>query len=388
MDKTVGSTARQTNRKPGGKIIIIGLLALVTILGGGLYATQLLAAPEEKTAAPPAMPPMPVETVEVKIADSEQQLRAIGTLLSNESVVVMSEIPGRIEKIGFVEGENVRSGQLLVKLDSSVLTAEFDRAEASRALSEKNYKRSAALFKDNAISEIEHDEAYARWQLDEATTRLAKAQLQKTVIKTPFAGTLGLRNVSLGDYIQPGQPLVNLEDASQLKVDFSVPEKYSSTVKAGQKFSVTTDAYSDRQFIGQVYAVNPLIDAKSRSLLLRGRIDNQEGLLLPGQFAQVKLVLSTKPDSIFIPEQALIPQPATQLVFKVVDGAAQMVPVQTGQRRKGWVEVVDGLVAGDIVITGGHQKIGPGSPVHSIPADPALFSTLDEQSAVPAKSNG
>ena len=319
---------------------------------------------------------------------SDQQLQAIGTLLSNEGVVVMSEIPGRIERIGFIEGENVRSGQLLVKLDSSVLTAEFDRAEASRALSEKNYKRSTALLNDNAISEIEHDEAYALWQLDEATTRLAKAQRQKTVIKTPFAGTIGLRNVSLGDYIQPGQPLVNLEDVSQLKIDFSVPEKYSSKIKAGQKFSVTTAAYGDRQFVGQVYAVNPLIDAKSRTLVLRGRIDNQEGLLRPGLFAKVKLVLSTKADSIFIPEQALIPQPATQLVFKVVDGAAQMVPVQTGQRRKGWVEVVDGLVAGDIVITGGHQKIGPGSPVHSIPADSTLFSSLDEQSAVPAKSNG
>ena len=229
---------KNSERRPGTKVTVVAILAFVAILGGGIYASRLMAAPEEKSSAPPAMPPMPVETVEVKIADSVQQLQAVGTLLSNEGIVIMTEIPGRIEKIGFREGETVKKGQLLIKLDSSVLTAEFDRAEASRALSEKNYQRSEALFNDNAISEIEHDEAYAKWQLDEATTRLAKAQLQKTVIKTPFAGTLGLRNVSIGDYIQPSQPLVNLEDVSQLKVDFTVPEKYSSQIKVNQKFSV------------------------------------------------------------------------------------------------------------------------------------------------------
>lgn len=379
---------KKSDRRPAIKVTVIALLAFVAILGGGIYASQLMAAPEQKTSAPPAMPPMPVETVEVKIADSDQQLQAVGTLLSNEAVIIMSEIPGRIETIGFREGEAVKKGQLLIKLDSSVLMAEFDRAEASRALSEKNYQRSEALFNDNAISEMEHDEAYAKWKLDEATTRLAKAQLQKTIIKNPFAGTLGLRNVSIGDYIQPGQPLVNLEDVSQLKVDFTVPEKYSTQIKVNQKLSVTTDAYEGRSFNGEVYAINPLVDAKTRSLVLRGRIDNQEGLIRPGQFAQVKLVLSTKTDAIFIPEQALIPQPAKQFVFKVVDGAAQMVPVQTGQRRKGWVEIVDGLAAGDVVITGGHQKIGPGSPVHVIPAAPSLFSKFESDIASPSKSDG
>lgn len=388
MEKTVGSTSRKTSRKLGGKIIVIGFLAFVTILGVGLYATQLMAAPEEKTAPPPAMPAMPVETVEVKIADSDQKLLAVGTLLSNEAVVIVSEISGRIEKIDFSEGETIRHDQLLIKLESSVLKAELDRAEANRALSEKNYQRTQALLNDNAISEIEHDEAYAKWQLDEATTRLAKAHMKKTMIKTPFAGTLGLRNVSVGDYVQPGQALVNLEDVTQVKVDFRVPEKYSAHIQVGQKFSVTTDAYNHKAFIGEVYAINPLIEEKSRSLVIRGKIDNRDGLLRPGLFAQVSLVMSTRTDSLFIPEQALIPQPATILVFKVVDDVAQMVPVQTGQRRKGWVEIVSGLTAGDVVITGGHQKIGPGSPVHVIPADISLFSKLENDTTVPVKSNG
>jgi len=374
--------------KHGLRLAVIGLLVTGALVGGGVYTSQLMAAPEEKASTPPAMPPMPVETVEVRIADSEQLLQAVGTLASNEAVMVVAEIPGRIDKISFQEGKTINQGQLLIKLDDSVLKAEFDRAEAGRALSEKNYQRSAALLKDNAISEIERDEAYAKWQLDEATTRLAKAQLAKTVIKAPFSGTLGLRNVSVGDYIQPGQPLVNLEDVTQLKVNFSVPEKYSALVKGGQKFTLTTDAQGERVFAGEVYAINPLVEEKSRSLVLRGKIDNKDGLLRPGQFAQVKLVLNTRADSIFIPEQALIPQPATKMVFKVVDGVAQMVPVRTGERRNGWVEVVDGLVAGDVVITGGHQKIGPGSPVHGMPADPSLFPPLENDGKTSVKSNG
>jgi membrane fusion protein (multidrug efflux system) len=257
-----------------------------------------------------------------------------------------------------------------------VFRAELDRAEAGRALSEENYQRAEALLKEHSISELERDEAYAQWQLDEATTRLARAQLDKATIKAPFAGALGLRQISIGDYIQPGQPLVNLEDTRKLKIDFQVPEKYSAQVRIGQKVYLQTDAYPEQQFVGEVYAINPLIDEASRSLAVRGLLDNSDNKLRPGLFAKVSLVLASKADAIFIPEQALIPQPAKQLVFKVVDGTAQMVQVQTGQRVKGWVEIASGLSAGDVVITGGHQKIGPGSPIHALPADPALFSQL------------
>ncbi len=386
----MGKTKTQTNLTFGrlfkSKFVVIGLFALIAV--GGVYSSQLMASEEEKAATPPSRPAMPVETTEVKIADSSQELLAIGSLHSNESVVIMSEIPGLVKTIAFNEGEAIQKGKLLIKLDSSVLQAEFDRTEASRALSEKNYQRAEALFNDNAISELERDESFARWQLDEATTRLAKAQLDKTTIKTPFAGPLGLRNVSVGNYVQPGLALVNLEDVSQLKIDFPVPEKYSSLVQVGQDVAITTDAYGEKSFVGQVYAINPLVDAKSRSLMVRGKIDNSEGLLRPGQFAQVKLVTSSKEAAVFIPEQALIPQPATQLVFKVVDGKAEMVPVQTGQRRKGWVEIVSGLTVGDVVITGGHQKIGPGSPVHAIPADPSLFSAFDNSDSSVVNNNG
>ncbi len=359
---------------------ILGLsittLLLLALTAGLFFGPALMASEAEEKAAPPAMPPMPVETTEVKVANSEQTLSAIGSLQSEESVVIATEIAGRITHIGFDEGSKVKTGKLLVQLDNSVLQAELDRAMASRNLSAANYKRAEALLQDRAVSERERDGAYAQWQLDEATVRLTQAQLDKTRILAPFNGNLGLRRVSVGDYVQPGQHLINLEAIRRLKAEFDIPERSISEVKVGQMINLTSDAYPGRDFTGKVYAIDPQIDESSRSLKVRALLDNSDRALLPGQFVKIALSVATTENALFIPEQALIPQPKVKLVFKVVDGTAQMVPVQTGSRVKGWVEITSGLQPGDVVVTGGHQKIGPGSPVHAIPADPAMFAKI------------
>lgn len=359
------------------KVLLCSVLTLLAILGAGTFLLLRPASTAEATAqAPAGPPPMPVEVTEVTVAAAESELTAVGSLQSNESVMLSTEIAGRIDKITFAEGQTISRGQALVQLDAAIPKAQLDQAEASRALSEANYKRAESLLKDRAIAQRERDEAYAQWQLDEASLRLAKAQWEKTRIVAPFGGTLGLRKVSVGDYIQPGQPLVNLEDISKLKVEFRIPEKFSAQVKVGQQVKLAADAFPDRSFIGKVYAIDPQVEEKSRSLVIRGLLENRDGVLRPGQFVQVLLGVATRAEALFIPEQALISQPKAQMVFKVVEGAAQMVPVQTGMRKKGWVEVTSGLAVGDVIITGGHQKIGPGSPVQPMPADPALFSKI------------
>lgn len=359
------------------KLLLCSVLTLLTILGAGTFFLLRPVANAETTAqAPAGPPPMPVEVTEVTVATAESELSAVGSLQSNESVLLSAEIAGRIDKITFAEGQAIGKGAALVQLDAAIPKAQLDQAEASRALSEANYQRAEALLKDRAIAQRERDEAYAQWQLDEASLRLAKAQWQKTRIAAPFAGTLGLRQVSVGDYVQPGQPLVNLEDISKLKVEFRIPEKFSAQVKVGQAVKLAADAFPGRSFVGKVYAIDPQVEEKSRSLVVRGLLENRDGALRPGQFVQVLLGVATRAEALFIPEQALISQPKAQMVFKVVEGAAQMVPVQTGMRKKGWVEVTSGLAVGDVVITGGHQKIGPGSPVHPTPADPALFAKI------------
>jgi membrane fusion protein, multidrug efflux system len=383
MTETNENREDSTENKPGKQAITYKLTAIIAamllIIGAGvfMYEPQLMASEPEKQASPPAMPPMPVETAEVRVADSAELISAVGSLRSDESVVIAAEIAGRVTKIGFSEGEQVKSNKVLIKLDSNVLQAELDQTIANRDLSQSTYERAENLLKDNAVSKQERDEAYAKYKLDEARVRLASAQLAKTTIIAPFSGTLGLRQVSLGDYIQPGQTLVNLEAIKQLKVEFSIPEKNIATVKVGQKINLTSDAYPGRTFTSSIYAINPMVDPVSRSLIVRGRLNNSSRELLPGQFVKIQLQVANRTDALFIPEQALIPQPNTKLVFTVVDGIAQMVPVETGTRIKGWVEITNGLNIGDIVVTGGHQKIGPGSPVHVIPADPALFAQAD-----------
>jgi membrane fusion protein (multidrug efflux system) len=339
-------------------------------------ATLLLTVGLIHAAEQASAPGMPVETMEVRVATAKQKISAIGSLQSDESVVLSPEISGRVTKISFIEGEQISVGKLLIRLDDAVLKAQLDQAKANLTLHEADFRRADALLKDRAISQQERDTAYAHWMLDKASVELAEAQWQKTRIIAPFSGTIGLRKVSPGDYVSPGMALVNLEDTRILKVEFSVPEKYSAVIKVGQAFTLQSTARPGQEFTGEVYVINPLVDTASRTLTVRGRLDNSDGMLRPGEFAKLRLTLSSREKALFIPEQAVILGPNNNIVFKVVNSKAEMTPIQLGERSKGWVEVISGLSAGDVVVTGGHQKIGPGSPVKAIPADPTMFEEL------------
>jgi membrane fusion protein (multidrug efflux system) len=322
---------------------------------------------EEKPAPAGPPPGLPVEAVEVAITPATRELSAVGTLQSNESVVIATEIAGRVSEIGFAEGEKARQGQVLLRLDPSVLTAERDRAKASLVLSEANIKRAEILLKDQAIAERERDEAYAQWRLDEANLRLTEAQLAKTVIRAPFEGLLGLRKVSIGGYLRPGDAIITLDDIDPIKADFRVPEVFADQVKIGQSIQLTVDAVAGRAFTGKVYAIAPQIDESGRSVLLRARVGNEKGVLRPGMFARVNLVLEERAGALMVPEEALIAQGELQLVYKVVDGKVEAAQVKIGLRQKGRVEITEGLQPGDTVITAGQMKVRPGMPVTVLP---------------------
>lgn len=328
-----------------------------------------LAMAEEKKTDPAAAKPqgLPVETVQVATAPLQNEITATGTLYSNEAVVIATEISGKVTQIAFSEGQKVAAGQTLLQLDQSILSAERDRAEASFSLSDANIKRAELLLQEQAISERERDEAYAQWRLDEANLRLAEAQLAKTVIKAPFSGILGLRWVSIGEYLQPGKAIVNLDDIDPIKVDFRVPEVFAYQLKTGQKIKMSVDAVPGETFTGVVYAIDPQVDVNGRSVLLRAKVAQHDGPLRPGMFARVTLVLEERPNALMIPEEALIPKGDKQLVFKVVEGKVVAATVTTGLRNKGQVEILQGLAVGETVITAGQIKVRPGMPVTSRP---------------------
>ena len=321
-------------------------------------------------AAPGAGGPPPATSVEaVRVASGklERSIEAVGNLISNESVVLSPEIAGRVTEILFEEGQEVTLDTPLIRIDDSIYKAQLAQAQASLVLSQANYNRAQELLKSQTGTVRNRDETLSKLNIDRATVDLAKAQAAKMLIAAPFDGIAGLRQVSVGDYVTPGQELVNFESINPLKVDFRIAEVYLSNLKTGQKIQVSVDAYPDKVFEGEVYAIDPRIDSAGRAIILRAKLPNPDKILRPGLFARVKLVIEKKDDAIMIDEQALIPQGNEQFVYKVVDGKAVMTKVQTGMRRAGKVEITSGLTTSDTVITAGQMKVRPNAAVTVLP---------------------
>jgi membrane fusion protein, multidrug efflux system len=308
-------------------------------------------------------PPVPVEAVGVEVGTITDEVSAIGTLRSNESVIIRPELAGRIAGIHFSEGEPTPVGALLFALDDDIYQAELTEAEASLLLARRNYERAAELYTKGAGTARGRDEAEAALQTDRARVALAKARLDKTRIAAPFEGILGLRQVSIGDYVTPGQDLVNLENIDPIKVEFRVPERFLPGLAKGQGLRVSVDAFPGRTFEGEVYALNPRVDSVGRSIAIRARVPNSDRVLRPGLFARVNLTTEVRKDALIVPDQAIVPRGEERFVFKVVDGKAVMAKVVLGQRRTGRVEIVEGLEPGDMVVTAGQLKIRDGAPV-------------------------
>jgi len=307
-----------------------------------------------------------VETAPVVAQAMHEDVSAVGTLKSNESVVLRPEIAGRIAAIRFDDGTPVKKGALLVQLDASTQRAELAQAQASLALAQTNFRRTEDLFEKKFVSGSARDEAAANLKVAQANTELLQARLRKTDIVAPFSGIVGIRNVSVGDYVKEGDDLVNLEDIASLKVDFRLPELYLERIRAGQSLEVTSDALPGRRFKAAVDAIDPLVDAQGRAVLLRARLDNRERLLRPGMFARVRLILAERPSVPVVPEQALVPTGDGQSLFVVEDGKARLATVRTGIRRGTRVEILEGVQVGDMVVTAGQLKLRDGAPVQVV----------------------
>jgi len=312
---------------------------------------------------------VPVAGGPVKVDTVVKSISAVGSMRSNESVIIAPEIAGRVHEIPAAEGRPIKAGDPVVLLDAAIYEAELVQAQARLALSQANYKRATELKERGAGTVRAADEALANLRNDEAAVQLAQARLDKTRIVAPFDGILGIRRVSVGAYLNPGDPVVNLEQIDPLKVDFRIPEVYLKAVRLGQALEIETDAFPGQVFIGEVYAVDPLVDEEGRSVFVRARVPNANGPLRPGLFAKVSLVVERHENAILVPERAIVPFGEDQFVFRVVDGKAVMTRVVIGERREGEVEITQGLAAGDVVISEGQMKLRDGAPVQIVAAE-------------------
>ncbi|HXH01235.1 MAG TPA: efflux RND transporter periplasmic adaptor subunit [Xanthomonadaceae bacterium] len=306
---------------------------------------------------PPGGMQLPVEAVAIQPQTLVAGLQAVGSLRADESVIVRPEVAGRISRIHFAEGGRVAAGQPLFTLDGSLPQASLNEANANLENSRRSAARAGELSNEKLIARADYDRARAALAVDQARAASARTMLSKMTLRAPFSGQGGLREVSVGAFANAGQDLVTLVRLDPIEVEFSVPENALAKLHNGQKVRVAVDAFPDDSFGGEVVAIDPVIDANSRSARLRARIANPDARLKPGQFAKLQIDTgSDRSDALLVPEQALMQDGQTRFVYTVVDGKAKKTVIVTGTRVPGMLEIVPGLKPGDVVITAGQGK--------------------------------
>ncbi|HUQ09185.1 MAG TPA: efflux RND transporter periplasmic adaptor subunit [Steroidobacteraceae bacterium] len=304
-------------------------------------------------------------TATVRSERLSQKLEALGNARANESVDISSKTSNVVAAVRFRDGERVRVGQVLVQLDDAQTRADVAAAQAAVTESESQYNRSRELLNTQVLSKSQFEQLEATLKSNRAKLQAAQARLEDTVIRAPFSGRVGLRRVSVGTLISPGDVITTLDDTSVIKLDFSVPETYVSTLREGLSVRATAPAYPGRSFVGKVASIDSRVDMNTRSVVVRALLANEDGALKPGMFLNVALSKDER-ETLVIPEEALTPEAEKQFVFVVADGKAARREVRIGGRSPGNVEIVTGLDAGERVIVEGTQKVRDGAPVNAV----------------------
>ncbi len=313
-------------------------------------------------AKPASIQVIPVKAHIVKPQELGNNVLTSGTVLANEEVDLKSEVSGKIVKIAFKEGSRVNKGDLLVKINDAELQAQLMREKYTYELLKDKEYRQNKLFEKEAISQEEYDDALNQFNVSKAEVDLIKAQIDKTEIKAPFNGIVGLKNVSEGSYITPSTVIASLQNINPIKIDFSIPEKYSGSVKVGDQinFRVVGD---EENYNAKVYAIEPKIDPVTRTLKIRAIYSNQAGRILPGSFADVKLILDKIDNALLVPTQAIVPELKGQKVYIYRSGKVAQQNVEMGIRTDEYVQITSGLNPNDTLIISGILQIKPGAEV-------------------------
>lgn len=328
---------------------------------------------KEAAPAPGGSPAFSVQAVvvEAKVQSVSESLSLVGTVAANEMVEIKSETDGTVEEVLFTEGQRVKQGDLLLRLDDSKLAASVAEGEANFKLSQANNERSKQLFRDKLISQQEYEQIAAQFQANQASVDLKKRLLKDTRIVASFNGILSSRQVSPGQVIGKNTTLTWLVDLDPVKVELNVPERYAGQVKVGQKIQISVAAYPGRTFDGEVFFIAPFMEAATRTALVKARVPNPASELKPGMFANLHLSLKLKENAIVIPESSVLASGDRNIIYIVdKDDAAQVRPVKIGLRQAGLVEIVSGLEPGERVVAEGLQKVRPGGKVKAAPAEP------------------
>jgi len=297
-----------------------------------------------------------VNGIIVKTETFDNNLSLSGSIEANEQVEIRSEISGIVEGIYFKEGSNVSKGQLLFKVNDVELRAQLAQAKTKQGLASENERRAKLLLQKEAISQEEYDVSRADYKLAQSQVQLINAQIAKTSVRAPFSGKIGLRSISPGTYITPSLLVAKMVNSNQLKITFSIPEKYANQVKMNSILSFTV-AGSTEKYAAKIYAIEPEVEIATRTLQVRALAQNKDEKLLPGTFANVELPLEIIKDAIVVPTEAIIPVQNGKKVFISNRGKAKEIMVETATRTDASILVLSGLKTGDTLITSGVMSL-------------------------------
>lgn len=298
----------------------------------------------------------------LKPQEFAENLSLSGTLEANEQIEIRSEVSGIVESIKFKEGSKVLKGQILFTVNDLELRARLAKVQTAQRLAAENERRAKLLLEKEAISQEEYDISEADFQFARAESQLVAAQLAKATVRAPFSGTIGLRYISQGTYVTPTTPIARLVNTDQLKITFSIPEKYSSHIALSDRLTFTTTNAKEK-YTATIYAIEPEVELATRTLKMRAIADNIDGKLIPGTFANVFLPLAIVKDALLVPTESLIPIQNGKKIFVSENGLAKEVIVETGSRTERSVNVLSGLKPGDTILTSGVMMLRNGTPV-------------------------
>lgn len=349
-------------------LIVIGLI-LGGIFGFQAFKNRMIAAYLANLKAPPQT----VSTIPAAMSPWQTTLQSIGSFNAVEGANLSAQVQGIVQKIGFEDGQDVKKGDLIVQLLADQQIATLQQFQASAANAQIAYDRDSKLIKANTIAQSQVDSDLATWKAAQAQVASQQALIDQYSIRAPFDGHLGIRLVSLGQYLSAGTAVVTLQSLDPIQFDFSMPQQALSQLKVGQTVTATIDAYGSQTFDGKITAISPLVDTQSRNLTIRATFANADRKLLPGMFGSVSVVTGEPQSYISLPQTAVTINPYGNVVYivtdkgKGADGKPQLVAnqkfVSTGQARGDQIAVTKGLNAGDVVVTSGQLKLSNGSPV-------------------------
>lgn len=344
------------------KTIIIVLIVLVLLLL--IFLPKITSSDQNDSGgmSDPRRMQIPVNAHIVSYEKLNEMVYTTGSILANEEVELRSEISGKITQILFKEGSYVKKGDLLVKINDSELQAQLRKAESKVKLVEDREERQRQLAQGQMISQEDYESTLNDLEASKAEYDLIQAQIDKTEIRAPFSGIIGLRGVSEGSFVTTTTKIATLQNLANLKVDFAIPQKYAEHVSVGEEVTFKLSS-SDFQYKARIYAIEPTIDPSTRTLKLRAICSASYKSLFPGAFVNVKLKLKETDNAILIPTVAIVPELKGQSVYLYKDGTVISLNVDLGIREENAVQVISGLAEGDTVITSGILQIRPGAKV-------------------------